>query len=83
MSWLSDPEAWIALITLTSLEVVLGIDNIVFISILTGKLPPSQRQMGRLVGLSLAMVMRILLLLTLAWIIRLTAPLFTLLGNEI
>jgi predicted tellurium resistance membrane protein TerC len=83
MSWLSDPEAWIALITLTSLEVVLGIDNIVFISILTGKLPPSQRQMGRLVGLSLAMVMRILLLLTLAWIIRLTAPLFALLGNEI
>ena len=83
MSWLSDPQSWIALITLTSLEIVLGIDNIVFISILTGKLPPDQRQKGRLVGLSLAMVMRVLLLLTLAWIIRLTAPLFTLLGNEI
>jgi len=83
MSWLSDPQAWIALITLTSLEIVLGIDNIVFISILTGNLPPDHRQKGRLVGLSLAMIMRILLLLTLAWIIRLTAPLFTLLGNEI
>ncbi len=83
MSWLSDPQAWIALVTLTSLEIVLGIDNIVFISILTGKLPEEQRQKGRMIGLSLAMIMRILLLMTLAWIIRLTAPLFTVFGNEI
>jgi predicted tellurium resistance membrane protein TerC len=83
MSWLSDPQAWIALITLTSLEVVLGIDNIVFISILTGKLPEDQRQKGRLIGLSLAMITRILLLMTLAWMVRLTAPLFTVLGNAV
>ena len=83
MSWLSDPQAWIALVTLTSLEIVLGIDNIVFISILTGKLPEDQRQKGRLIGLSLAMIMRIALLLTLAWIVRLTAPLFTVFGNAI
>jgi predicted tellurium resistance membrane protein TerC len=83
MSWLSDPQAWIALVTLTSLEIVLGIDNIVFISILTGKLPEEQRQKGRLIGLSLAMIMRIVLLMTLAWIVRLTAPLFTVFGNEI
>lgn len=83
MSWLSDPQAWIALITLTSLEVVLGIDNIVFISILTGKLPEDQRQKGRLIGLSLAMITRILLLMTLAWMVRLTAPLFTVFGNAV
>ena len=83
MDWIADPQAWIALITLTSLEIVLGIDNIVFISILTGKLPEDQRQKGRMIGLSLAMVMRILLLLTLAWIVQLTAPLFSVFGNEI
>ena len=83
MSWLSDPQAWIALITLTALEIVLGIDNIIFISILTGKLPEHQRQKGRLIGLSLAMGMRLLLLLTLAWIVRLTAPLLTVFTNEI
>ena len=83
MSWLSDPQAWIALITLTSLEIVLGVDNIIFISILTGRLPEEQRQKGRTIGLALAMIMRIVLLISLAWIIRLTQPLFTLLGHDI
>lgn len=83
MEWISDPEAWIALVTLTVLEIVLGVDNIIFISILTGRLPEKQRQPARLIGLAMAMGMRILLLLALSWIIRLTAPLFTALGNEI
>ena len=83
MEWITEPQAWIALLTLTALEIVLGIDNIVFISVLTGRLPEHQRQKGRLVGLVLAMVMRIVLLLFLAWIVKLTAPLFTVLGNEV
>ncbi len=83
MEWISDPQAWIALVTLTVLEIVLGVDNIIFISILTGKLPTEQRQPARLIGLTLAMGMRIVLLISLAWIIRLTAPLFTVFGNEI
>jgi len=83
MEWITEPQAWIALVTLTSLEIVLGIDNIVFISVLTGRLPEHQRQKGRMVGLVLAMVMRILLLLFLAWIVKLTAPMFTVFGNEI
>ena len=83
MEWITEPQAWIALITLTALEVVLGIDNIVFISVLTGRLPEDQRQKGRMVGLALAMIMRIVLLLFLAWIVKLTAPLFTIFGNEI
>ena len=83
MEWLSDPQAWIALITLTALEIVLGIDNIVFISILAGKLPEEQRQKGRLIGLALAMIMRILLLLSLAWIVRLTSPMFTVFGHGV
>jgi predicted tellurium resistance membrane protein TerC len=83
MSWITDPEAWIALVTLTSLEIVLGVDNIIFISILTGKLPVHQQQKGRTVGLALAMIMRILLLLSLAWIIRLTQPLFEVFGKAI
>jgi predicted tellurium resistance membrane protein TerC len=83
MSWLTDPQAWIALVTLTVLEVVLGVDNIVFISILAGKLPRAQQSRARRVGLGLAMFLRIGLLLSLAWIMRLTAPLFTVLGNEI
>jgi predicted tellurium resistance membrane protein TerC len=74
-------EALIALLTLTVLEVVLGIDNIVFISILAGKLPPSEQRRARNVGLTLAMVMRILLLLSLTWILRLTRPLFAVLGH--
>jgi predicted tellurium resistance membrane protein TerC len=83
MDWLSDPQAWIALLTLTVLEIVLGIDNIVFISILAGRLPEEQRAKARNVGLSLAMIMRVLLLLSIAWVIRLTAPLFSVAGEEI
>jgi predicted tellurium resistance membrane protein TerC len=78
MDWLMDPRVWIGLLTLTALEIVLGIDNIVFISILVGKLPLSQRQRARTIGLALAMGMRILLLLSLSWIIGLTEPLFSL-----
>jgi predicted tellurium resistance membrane protein TerC len=82
MEFLSDPQTWIALLTLTALEIVLGIDNIVFISILAGKLPPEQRDRARRVGLGLAMFMRIGLLFTISIIIGLTAPLFTVFGNE-
>ncbi len=83
--WIADPNAWIALATLTLLEIVLGVDNIIFISILVGRLPPEQRNSGRRIGLLLAMGTRILLLMSLAWIMRLTAPLFTLpvFGQEI
>ena len=83
MDWLSDPQAWVALLTLTLLEIVLGIDNVIFISILAGKLPPKDQPRARNIGLAGAMIMRILLLLSLAWIIKLTAPLFTVFGAEI
>ena len=83
MDWITDPQAWIGLATLTVLEIVLGIDNIIFISILAGKLPPHQQGRARYLGLLLAMVMRIALLFSLSWIIRLTAPLFTVLNQEI
>ena len=83
MEWLSDPQAWIGLLTLTVLEIVLGIDNIIFISILSGKLPPAQQAKARQIGLGLAMIMRILLLLSLAWIIGLTKPWFTLMGFDV
>jgi predicted tellurium resistance membrane protein TerC len=83
MDWITNPEAWIALATLTVLEIVLGIDNVVFISILAGKLPRGQQNKARQVGLALAMLMRIGLLLSLSWIIKLTAPLFAVLGEEI
>ena len=83
MEWIASPEMWVALATLTLLEVVLGIDNIVFISILANKLPAEQRNKARLIGLGLAMIMRIILLFSLAWVIRLTAPLFAVLGQEI
>jgi len=83
MELLADPQAWIAFATLTALELVLGIDNVIFISILVDKLPPMERDRARRVGLFMAMFMRVGLLLVLAWIIGLTAPLFTLLGNEI
>ena len=83
MELLSNPETWIALLTLTVLEIVLGIDNIVFISILVGKLPLEQQARGRTIGLGLAMGMRIFLLLTLSWVIGLTAPLLNLLGQEL
>ncbi|MGY0196137.1 TerC family protein [Leptothrix sp. BB-4] len=81
--WFADPNAWIALATLTALEIVLGIDNIIFISILVGRLPEAQRDRARRLGLSLAMGSRIALLMSLAWIMRLTNPLFTVMGNEI
>jgi predicted tellurium resistance membrane protein TerC len=83
MEWLTDPQVWIAFVTLTALELVLGIDNIVFISILAGKLPAEQQKKARLVGLGLAMFMRVGLLFSLSWIIRLTAPLFTVLGQDV
>jgi predicted tellurium resistance membrane protein TerC len=83
MAWLTDPQHWIALLTLTALEIVLGIDNIIFISILTGKLPPEKQGKARTLGLGLAMVTRVGLLFSLTWIMRLTDPLFTLLANEI
>ena len=76
MEWLSDPQAWIALLTLTTLEVVLGIDNIIFISILAGKLPKDQQGKGRQIGIILAMVTRIMLLFSLAWLTKLTTPIF-------
>jgi predicted tellurium resistance membrane protein TerC len=83
MDWLTDPQIWIALATLTFLEIVLGVDNIIFISILSGKLPPEQQPRARRLGLLGAMLTRILLLFSLAWVIRLTAPWFTLIGHEI
>jgi predicted tellurium resistance membrane protein TerC len=83
MDWITEPQAWIGFATLTLLEIVLGVDNIVFISILADKLPREQQARARVVGLALAMITRILLLLSLTWIIRLTAPLFVVLGEEI
>lgn len=83
MEWLTDPDIWIGFVTLLALEVVLGIDNVVFISILAGKLPAARQQQARRIGLGLALVMRILLLLTLSWLIGLTSPLFSVAGNEI
>ncbi len=83
MDWISDPQAWIAFATLTVLEIVLGVDNVVFISILAGKLPAEQREKARRVGLGLAMLIRILLLFSIAWVVRLTSPLFTVLAQEI
>ena len=77
MDWLSDPNTWIGLLTLTVLEIVLGIDNIIFISILAGKLPEHQRAKARRLGLLGAFVSRVLLLLSIAWVVRLTTPLFT------
>ncbi|HCY76403.1 MAG TPA: hypothetical protein DHV28_10820 [Ignavibacteriales bacterium] len=83
MEWITDPQALIALLTLTVLEIVLGIDNIIFISILSGKLPSNQRKKGRLLGLALAMVTRILLLFSISLIVKLTQPFFTVFGLEI
>jgi len=81
--WLADPNAWIALATLTGLEIVLGIDNIIFISILVSRVEEARRNLARRLGLMLAMGTRILLLMSLAWIMRLTAPLFVVLEQEI
>jgi len=83
MEWITSPQAWIALVTLTSLEIVLGIDNIIFILIMVGRLPTHQQPRARVIGLALAMIMRIALLLSLTWLMRLTNPLFLILGNEI
>jgi predicted tellurium resistance membrane protein TerC len=83
VEWLSNPEIWVALLTLTTLEIVLGIDNVIFISILAGKLPPEQRDRARLVGLGLAMLMRIGLLFSINWIANLTEPLFGIAGHDV
>jgi predicted tellurium resistance membrane protein TerC len=83
VEWLLEPQAWIALVTLTALEIVLGVDNIIFISILCGRLPEHQRARARTIGLALAMLTRIALLLSLAWMMTLTAPLFAVFGKEI
>jgi predicted tellurium resistance membrane protein TerC len=83
MEWLTNPQIWIGLITLTALEIVLGIDNIVFISVLGGRLAPALQNRARLVGLLLAMVMRILLLLSIFWIMGLTRPLFSVKGFDV
>ena len=76
MEWLMDPQIWVAFLTLTALEIVLGIDNIIFISILVSRLPKEQQARGRLFGLALAMVTRIMLLLSITWVMRLTDDLF-------
>ena len=83
MELLADPAIWIAFLTLTLLEIVLGIDNIIFLSILVSKLPPELQQRGRILGLAFAMITRIALLFSITWLIRLTAPLFTLFTEEI
>lgn len=83
MDWLTEPQAWISLLTLTGLEIVLGIDNIIFISILAGKLPADQQDKARKLGLSLALITRLLLLASIAWMAKLTTPLFTLIGHGV
>lgn len=83
LHWITDPQAWIALFTLTALEIVLGIDNIIFITILVGRLPHKERQLARVFGLGLAMGTRILLLLSLVWIMKLTTPLFSIMDKGI
>jgi len=82
MEWLTDPQVWIALLTLTALEIVLGVDNIIFISILAGKLPENKQGKARVTGLGLAMLTRIALLFSITWIMKLTEPLFALLGRD-
>ena len=81
--WITDPQIWIAFVTLSALEIVLGIDNIIFISILANRLPVEQRAKARNLGLGLALVSRLALLFSIVWIMGLTAPLFTVMGNEI
>lgn len=83
MDWIADPQIWIAFATLTVLELVLGIDNIIFISILSGKLPAEQQPRARFVGLSGALVMRVLLLFSLTWVMSLVEPLFSIFGKDI
>src|SRR5687768_3791898 len=81
--WLTSPEAWIALVTLTTLEIVLGIDNIIFISILVGRLPEAQRNLARRTGLGLAMLTRLGLLFSISWVMGLTKPWFSVFGNSV
>ena len=83
MEFLADPQIWIALLTLTILELVLGIDNIIFISILSGKLPKEQQPRARFIGLALALVMRVILLFSLTWVMQLTSPIFEVFGHPI
>lgn len=83
MEWLADPQIWIAFATLTVLELVLGIDNVIFISILAGKLPKEQQGRARMIGLSLALIMRVVLLFSLTWVMGLTEPLFTVWGQSV
>lgn len=83
MDWFSDPNAWAALLTLTILEIVLGIDNVIFISILAGRLPKEQQGKARVLGLAVAMVSRIILLFSISWVMRLTSTLFTVAGQDI
>ena len=83
MDWISDPQIWIAFLTLSVLELVLGIDNVIFISILSGKLPKETQAKARYLGLALALVMRVILLFSLTWVMGLTAPLFTIFGQHV
>jgi predicted tellurium resistance membrane protein TerC len=83
MEWLADPQIWIAFLTLTVLELVLGIDNVIFISILSGKLPESQQQRARYIGLALALIMRVALLFSLTWVMGLTEPIFTVINQSV
>src|SRR5262245_38339615 len=83
MHLLTDPQTWIAFLTLSALEIVLGIDNVVFIAILASKLPAHQQQRARMIGLSLALILRVILLFSLTWVVSLTSPLFTVWGNEL
>lgn len=83
MNWLSDPNIWASLVTLTAMEIILGIDNIVFISVLVARLPATESRRARRIGLSLALIFRILLLMALTWMIGLTAPLFAAFGQEV
>jgi predicted tellurium resistance membrane protein TerC len=83
MEWITEPNAWIALVTLVALELVLGVDNVIFISILAGKLPVDQQQKARTTGIAMAVITRVLLLLSISWVIGLTEPLFNLLTLEV
>jgi predicted tellurium resistance membrane protein TerC len=82
MDWFTSPQTWIALLTLTALEIVLGIDNIIFISIIASKLPENQQEFGRQIGLAMAMLTRILLLFSLTWLTRLTSPIFSIFQTD-
>src|SRR4030066_2404773 len=83
LDWIASPEAWVALGTLTALEIVLGIDNIIFISVLVGRLPAQKRNLARNAGLILAMLSRLVLLFFIVWVVGLTAPWFSIFGQEI